>query len=39
MARAYNVASKALGETHPTTVDMKETLNGLMMKSASLQVN
>jgi hypothetical protein len=30
MGRAYNIAAKSLGEKHPTTLDMKTTLNDLM---------
>jgi hypothetical protein len=39
MSRAYNLATKTLGDKHPTTVDMKATLNGLMMKQHSSNVN
>jgi hypothetical protein len=39
MSRAYNIASKTLGEKHPTTVDMKAALNGLMMKLTPTHVN
>jgi hypothetical protein len=39
MSRAYNIAAKSLGETHPTTIDMKTALNGMMMKSAPPQTN
>jgi hypothetical protein len=39
MGRAYNIAAKTLGERHPTTLDMKATLNGLMMKLAPPLVN
>jgi hypothetical protein len=39
MSRAFNIAAKTLGENHPTTIDMKITLNGLMMKGLSANVN
>jgi len=39
MGRAYNIASKTLGDKHPTTIDMKATLNGLMLKQTSTHVN
>jgi hypothetical protein len=39
MSRAFNIAAKTLGENHPTTIDMKITLNGLMMKGLPANVN
>jgi len=39
MSRAFNIAAKRLGENHRTTIDMKITLNGLMMKGLPPNVN
>ena len=33
LGRAYNIAAKALGESHPTTLKMKTRLNALMLRS------
>ena len=39
LGRAYAIAAKSLGQGHPTTLNMKAQLNGLLMNSPRLRAN